>query len=65
MVETAKEVTAEYTRQILKSVVPGLTIKEDSDTFYQVNELLKLYGAKAYHQGQQHLVEQISKLVDE
>lgn len=60
--ETAKEVTMEYTRQILKVVKPWLTIEDDSETFYRVNELLKAYGAIAYKQGREHFADQIVKM---
>lgn len=63
MTETAKEVTAEYARQIIKAIVPGLTIvDEGNETFYRVNEILKEYGAKAYKQGREHFADQIIKM---
>lgn len=64
MTETAKEVTAEYARQVIKVIVPGLKgVDEGSETFFRVNELLKEYGAKAYKQGREHFADQIVKML--
>jgi hypothetical protein len=54
---TAAEVTAEYVKQIIQHVENG------DDPTYIVTELLKEYGAKAYRQGREHLVETMTKLV--
>jgi ribosomal protein S24E len=56
MSENAKEVTAEYVRQIIAAC-------RDSDSAeFMVTELLKEFGAKAYRQGRQHLAAEVTKL---
>lgn len=55
--ETAKEVTAEFVKQIIR------VAHEDDNPAYAITELLKEYGAKAYRQGRQELAETVRKLV--
>lgn len=54
-VETVKDVTAEYARQIVAA--------SKEDNLYTVTELLKEFGAKAYRQGREHLAAEVAKLV--
>lgn len=54
---TVKEVTDEYVKQIIQAATT-----QDAPE-YLIGELLKEYGAKAYHQGRQHLVETMCKLI--
>lgn len=50
---------------VLNAYVPQIiaAARADPDSAYMVKELLREYGAKAYHQGQAVLMAQISKLV--